>query len=111
VTVLQLYDKLKPKLGEEEARELLEFVETRVENRVATKACLRQAVSGLRQELQQAVSGLREEIRREFGRLEISLRKEIRGRRTSWLRRSFAFWVGNAAVMSGILFAMLRSFR
>ncbi len=35
--LLELYEKLKPKLGEEEAKALLEFVEARVEREAATK--------------------------------------------------------------------------
>jgi len=39
-TVLELYEKLKPKLGEEEARSLLEFIERGVEQRAAGKGDL-----------------------------------------------------------------------
>jgi hypothetical protein len=110
-TVLQLYEKLKPKLGEEETRELLEYVDRMVESRAATKADLQQAVTELRGELQQAVTGLRGEFQREISRVEVGLRKELQGVRTDILKWSFAFWVGNVAAVSAILFAMLRAFR
>jgi len=81
-TVLELYEKLKPKLGQEEARSLLEFIETSVEQRAATKA-----------DLQQAVSSLREEIHK------------VRADLIKW---SFVFWAGNLAALTGIMFALLR---
>jgi hypothetical protein len=99
-TVLQLYEKLKPKLGEEETRELLEYVDRMVESRAATKA-----------DLQQAVTELRGEFQREISRVEVGLRKELQDLRTDILKWSFAFWVGNVAALSGILLAMLRAFR
>jgi len=95
-TVLELYERLKPKLGEEEARSLLEFIETSVEQRPATKADLQQAVSGLREEMHLAVASLREEIHK----VKVDL-----------LKWSFAFWIGNIAVLSGIMFALLRGGR
>lgn len=132
-TVLQLYEKLKPKLGEEEARELLEYVETAVESRAASKADLQQvatelrgelqqavtelrgelqqAVTELRGELQQGLSGLRAEFLRELTRVETTLRREIQESRADLLKWSFAFWVGNLAAMAGIIFAMFRAFR
>ncbi len=165
-TVLELYDKLKPKLGELEARALLEYVESSVERHAATKADLQQAVlqlraetqqwigelraeiegsiAGLRAETQQWIGELRSETReavatlrsemqestvalrgemrqmgaelrvefqQEVSRVEGSLRKEIHEARSELLKWSFAFWVGNVAVLSGILFAMLRTLR
>lgn len=121
-TVLQLYEKLKPKLGEEEARELLEYVETAVESRAASRADLQQAATELRGELQQAVtelrgelhqglSGLRAEFLRELTRVETTLRREVQESRADLLKWSFAFWVGNLAAMAGIIFAMFRAFR
>ena len=91
-TVLELYEKLKPKLGEEEARSLLEFIETSVDQRAATKA-----------DLQQAVSTLREEIH--------AVREEMHKIRAELIKWSFAFWIGNIAVLSGIMFALLRGSR
>jgi len=95
-TVLELYEKLKPKLGEEEARSLLEFIESTVEQRAVTKA-----------DLQQTAASLREEIRQ----VDASLREEIQKVRADLIKWSFAFWVGNVAVLSGIMFALLRGAR
>jgi hypothetical protein len=113
-TVLELYEKLKPKLGEEEARSLLEFIESTVEQRAVTKADLQQTAASLREEMRQLEGALREEIRQ----IDASLREEIhtlRGEmykmRADLIKWSFAFWVGNVAVLSGIMFALLRGAR
>ena len=97
-TVLELYEKLKPKLGEGEARALLEFVETSVEQRAATK-----------EDLQRTASVAREDLQRTASALEAALRKDIQDVRVDLLKWSFAFWVGAIAVLSGIMFTMLRS--
>ena len=46
-SMLELYEKLKPKLGEEEARTLLEFIESSVERRAATKEDLERVKADL----------------------------------------------------------------
>ena len=124
-TVLELYEKLKPRLGEEEARSLLEFIESTVEQRAVTKADLQQAIASLREEMRQLEGALREEIRQgdaslreEIRQIDASLREEIhtlRGEmykmRADLIKWSFAFCVGNVAVLSGIMFALLRGAR
>ncbi len=95
-TLLELYEKLKPKLGDEEARSLLEFIETSVEHRAAGK-----------EDLQRTELALREEIHR----VESSVREEIHNVKVDLLKWSFAFWVGNVAALSGIMFALLRDAR
>jgi SMC interacting uncharacterized protein involved in chromosome segregation len=72
-TVLELYEKLKPKLGEEETRALLEFVESSVQRGAANKEDLLRAEAGLREEINRVEAGLREEI----NRVEAGLREEI----------------------------------
>jgi hypothetical protein len=106
-TVLELYEKLKPRLGEEEARSLLEFIESTVEQRAVTKADLQQTAASLREEMRQLEGALREEIRQ----IDASLREEIQKVRADLIKWSFAFWVGNVAVLSGIMFALLRGAR
>jgi hypothetical protein len=97
-TVLQLYEKLKPKLGEEETRALLEFVETSVERRAATK-----------EDLQRTELALREEIHRLDQKIE-AIRPEIAAVKADLIKWAFGFWIGNVAVLSGIMFALLRAF-
>lgn len=95
-TVLELYEKLKPKLGEAETRSLLEFIETSVQQGAAAKADLERTESTLREEMHQLGASLREEIHK------------VRAELIKW---SFAFWIGNVAVLSGIMFALLRAAR
>ncbi len=122
--VLELYEKLKPKLGEEEARALLEFVEASVERKAATKEDLQQTELTLRDELRRIDQALREELRRidqalreELRRIDQALRAEIHqldqkieATKADLIKWTFGFWVGNVAVLSGIMFALLRAF-
>ena len=101
-TVLELYEKLKPKLGEEETRILLEFVEASVERKAATKEDLQRTELALREDLHRVDQALREEIRR--------LDQKIEATKADLIKWTFGFWVGNVAVLSGIMFALLRAF-
>jgi hypothetical protein len=121
--VLELYEKLKPKLGEEEARALLEFVEVSVERKAATKEDLQQTELTLRDELRRIDQALRDELRRvgqalhdELRQVGQALRKEIHqldqkieATKADLIKWTFG-WVGNVAVLSGIMFALLRAF-
>jgi hypothetical protein len=145
-TLLELYEKLKPKLGEEEARALLEFVEASVERRAATKEDLQRTELALREELHRLDQALREELRRidqalreELRRIDQALREELhsmeqtlrddlrlmdqtfRGEihridqkievtKADLIKWTFGFWIGNVAVTSGIMFALIRAF-
>jgi len=138
-TVLELYEKLKPKLGEAEARALLEFVETSVQEKAATKDDLDRTASSLRDDLHQTASSLRDEfhqtasslrddlhqtasslrdefhqttssLRDDIHRNEAVLRKEIQDVKVDLLKWTFAFWVGAVAVLSGIMLGLLRAF-
>ena len=116
-TVLELYEKLKPKLGEAETRALLEFVETSVQEKAATKDDLDRTASSLRDDLHQTASSLRDDLhqtasalRDDLHRTEAVLRKEIQEVKVDLLKWSFAFWVGAVAVLSGIMLALLRAF-
>jgi hypothetical protein len=122
-SVLELYEKLKPKLGEEEARSLLEYVDSTVEQRAATKADLHQTAAGLREEIREVESRLREEIRgvetklgEEIRQVETKLgeeihrvREEMHAMKADLIKWSFVFWAGAVAALSGVLFALLRT--
>ena len=112
-TLLELYEKLKPKLGEEEARALLEFVEASVERRAATKEDLRRAEAALKEDLLRAEAALKEDLRR----TEAALREEIHrldqkidATKADLIKWTFGFWIGNVALLSGIMFALIRAF-
>ncbi len=76
-TVLELYEKLKPKLGEDETRALLEFVETSAQDKAATKDDLERTASSLRDELRDELHGTEAVLRKEIQQVEAVLRKEI----------------------------------
>ena len=119
-TVLELYEKLKPKLGEEGARALLEFVEVSAERKAATKEDLQRMELALREELHHVDQALREELRRvdqalreEIHRLDQKVegvRVEIAAVKADLIKWAFGFWISNVAVLSGIMFALLRAF-
>jgi hypothetical protein len=85
---LKLYEMLKPKLGEEEARSLLTHID-----------------QVYRDTFQQALRGLatKEDLAKEIA----NVRQEIANVRADLLKWMFVFWIGQVGVMSGIFFAML----
>jgi hypothetical protein len=127
-SVLELYEKLKPKLGEQETRSLLEYVESTVEQRAATKADLERNTGELREEIRRREGELREEIRRvegelreEIRRVEGALREEMHSMRADLFKEmhsmkadlikwSFVFWMGAVVALSGVAFTLLRLF-
>jgi hypothetical protein len=123
-TVLELYEKLKPKLGEDEAQALIEFVEASVERKAATKEDLLRTEAALKEDLQRMETALRGEIHRLDQRLEgtrADLGQKLEGAKAEFgqkleaakadlIKWSFAFWIGNVAVMSGIMFVLIRTF-
>ncbi len=116
-TLLELYEKLKPKLGEAEARALLEFVETSVQEKAATKDDLDRTASSLRGDLDRTASSLRDDLHQATSSLkddlhqtEAVLRKEIQDVKVDLLKWTFAFSVGAVAVLSGTMLGLLRAF-
>jgi hypothetical protein len=85
-TTLELYEQLKPKLGETEARSLLEFIESSVEQRTATKEDL---------------AVLEERLKREFETKLAELKSDL-------IKWTFSFWIGTVAVLAGTMFALQR---
>jgi len=102
-----LYEKLKPKLGEEEARALLEHIDSAVEKGAATKEDLRNTreelkgdIAKLREELKGDIAKLREELGGEIVKVREELtgeiakvRKEIESVKFDLLKWLFGFWV------------------
>jgi hypothetical protein len=101
-TLLELYEKLKPTLGEEAARALLEYIEASVERKAATKEDLQRTELTLRDELRRVDQALHGELH--------GLDQKIEVAKADLIKWTFGFWVGNVAVLSGIMFALLRTF-
>jgi hypothetical protein len=95
-TTLELYEKLKPKLGDTEARSLIEFIESSVERRAATKEDLALMEERLKREMV--------EMRREFDTKLAEVKSDL-------IKWSFAFWIGNVAVVIGIVLTLLRTMK
>lgn len=110
---LKLYEMLKPKLGQEEARSLLTHIDE------VHRDTLQQALQGLatkedladlRQEIAKEIANLRQEIgnvRQEIGKEIGNVRQEIANVRSDLLKWMFVFWIGQVGVISGIFFAMV----
>lgn len=87
-----LIKELTPKLGEKEARDLVEFVEERSEERLkelVTKADLGTELLALRTDLEKQIQALRTELKTEIQ----SLRVEIQAVRFDLLKWLFGFWI------------------
>lgn len=89
VTTLEMYDILKSKIGETEAKTLVEFVEQKVSDQV------NQEVSGL------ATKG---DLLREIARLEL----KIKNTKAAIIKWMFIFWAGQTGIMVGILALFLK---
>ena len=115
---------LRARLGDQAGVELLELVDensSRWSERVLTLAeerfdrRLTEVVASIHGEIAQLEVRLRDEIaqlevrlRAEIGQLEIRFHKELHEGFSAMLKWSFLFWIGQVAVMSGLLTFMLR---
>jgi len=95
-TPLEIYEKLKPKLGEEEARVLVEYIQEAVKEPRADLAT-RSDLAVLKADLEGRMDVLKADLGRQIESVKADLIK--------W---TFAFWIGNIAVISGIVFAIVR---
>ena len=112
---LELYEELKAKLGEKEAKDLVEFVQESVERGAASKEDVRNSEVALREEMHQMEAGLREDmhqmeagLREDMRKMEASLREDMRQLQaefhkeiSSLQRWLFGFWV---TIIVAILF-------
>jgi len=97
---------LSDRLGREATDGLLELVEsTRTE---WTEHVLTLAEARFDRRLTQEISTLRVDFTRELHQGLAAIREEIAAVRVELIRWSFAFWVGQIAVMIGVLAFMLR---
>ncbi|HHT9119478.1 MAG TPA: hypothetical protein ACFYD3_02895 [Candidatus Hypogeohydataceae bacterium YC41] len=88
---LELYEQLKPKLGEKEARDLLEFVRDAVEKGAATKEDILRLEASTKEELlnlDRKIESVKNELLKQMEILKGELFKEM----NSHLRWTFAFW-------------------
>ena len=80
ITSIELYDMLKPKLGEKEAGSLVRFVETHADDALQNKMDV------------------------------LATKVQVADMRTDIIKWMFIFWIGQIAVISGILLAVLNAY-
>ncbi len=89
VTTLTMYDILRSKIGEVEAKALVEFVEQKVSSQVNGE------ISGL---------ATKADLSREIGMLDVKIEK-TKAEIIKWM---FIFWAGQTGIMIGILALFLK---
>jgi gas vesicle protein len=80
VAELELYDILKSKLGDKEARTLVEYIEARVERKFEEKKDLlatKDDISRLKDELKDDISRLKDELKGDISSLKNELKGDI----------------------------------
>ena len=79
-STVEVYEKIRVKLGEEEARALLDYVDARIEREAVTKLDLKETEDSLRSEMQEMENGLRNDMQKIVGNvqeMENSLRSDM----------------------------------
>jgi len=88
---IELYEILKPKIGEKEARTLVEYIETRVERKFEEK----KDVLATKQD----ITDLKMATKQDIANLEIKLEKT----RADIIKWMFLFWIGQLASLIAVL--------
>ncbi|RJP60520.1 MAG: hypothetical protein C4549_00495 [Deltaproteobacteria bacterium] len=87
VAEIELYEILKPKIGEKEARTLVEYIETKVDRKLEEK----KDVLATKQDIAY--------LKQDIANLEIKLEKT----RADIIKWMFLFWIGQLASLIAIL--------
>lgn len=105
VAEIELYEILKTKLGEKEAKTLVEYIEAKVgkelevkKDILATKEdinALKEDINALRAETKEDINGLKIEIEK--------VRTEMEKTRSDIIKWMFLFWIGQVASLFAIL--------
>lgn len=85
-STLEIYEHLKPKLGEQETRELLEWIESE-KTHLTTKADLSLAESNLRKDMES---------------MRIELKKDMESMKVELLKWIFASWLTLVLAIIGL---------
>ena len=91
VAEIELYEILKPKIGEKEARTLVEYIETGVDRKLEEK----KDVLATKQD----IADLKMATKQDIANLEIKLEKT----RADIIKWMFLFWIGQLASLIAIL--------
>ena len=95
-TAVNLYERLKPRLGADEARELIDYI-AGLEERVFEKA-----------ETELATKGDIALLKGDMEKMEARLDAKLAQMETRLIRWMFAFWLGQFASLVAILFLFFK---
>jgi len=98
VAEIELYEILKPKIGEKEARTLVEYIETKVDRKLEERKdvlATKEDIANLRAATKEDIAYLKQDI----ANLEIKLEKT----RADIIKWMFLFWIGQLASLIAVL--------
>jgi hypothetical protein len=120
-TALELYEKIRHKLGDEESRNLLEYISTSVEKHAATKEDLGKTENNLNIKFEQLRSANKEDLGKTENNLNTKIEQfrndlelkieqvksdlelKIEKTRADIIKWMFLFWIGQLASLIAIL--------
>jgi len=113
VAEIELYEILKGKIGEKEARTLVEYIETKVDRELeerkdflATKqdiARLELKMESIRSDLELKIEGVRSDLKLKIESSRSDLELKIESSRADIIKWMFLFWIGQVATLFAIL--------
>ena len=98
VAEIELYEILKTKLGEKEAKTLVEYIEAKVGKELEEKKDIlatKEDINGLKIEIEKVKTGMAVEIEK--------VRTEMEKTRSDIIKWMFLFWIGQVASLFAIL--------
>ncbi len=98
VAEIELYEILKTKLGEKEAKTLVEYIEAKVGKELEEKkdiVATKEDINGLKIEIEKVRTGMVVEIEK--------VRTEMEKTRSDIIKWMFLFWIGQLASLIAIL--------
>ncbi|OGW51650.1 MAG: hypothetical protein A2Z50_06365 [Nitrospirae bacterium RBG_19FT_COMBO_42_15] len=98
VAEIELYEILKTKLGEKEAKTLVEYIEAKVGKELEEKKDIlatKEDINGLKIEIEKVRTGMAVEIEK--------VRTEMEKTRSDIIKWMFLFWIGQVASLFAIL--------
>ena len=109
-TTLDLYEKLRPRLGDEESKFLLEYISASVEKHAAAKDDLAKTenklilkIGQVKSEVELKIEQVRSELVLKIEQVRSELKTEIQKSRSDIIKWMFLFWIGQLASLIAIL--------
>jgi len=118
VSEIELFQILKERIGEEEAKSLTQYVEAKIEKQfdlkkdvLATKQDLSEMKSDLKADINSLkieIANGRNELKLEIADLRTELKTDIANSRSDIIKWMFIFWIGQLAAMIAIAGLILK---